>query len=421
MPHAVRATFGFENANAAGALFAMLALAVWFFPGKSRWVVVLKAILSATALFLLSLTASRGGLVALFAGCVGIWVSSGSRVAWRRWPVGLGVAVLIVSLIFVPGKLGHRLAASSPEEGSLSSRFVVYESIPHLMASAPEGWGVGQAASAYENWFQPLSDTRHYKNLLSTHGTWLVEFGWVGRFLYLIGWLLVLLVAWRVHVSFGIWIAWGTACLFSHLGKDWMLWIVPGIALIMVASKSPDGRKLPSREALLVLTGIALGLLLLVAFGFSKNSIRKEGDLLVFGNGGEMVYYQPDENVLGTTWGKDLRSIGGATVAMDWYALKHTKLKQIIFTGNPKVPKEARLEDATLFWINPPEKINEAQRELMLSAKKRVFLWGELRSDANPYELIRWAKDSGVDWIDLRGCGFFIPADKFLNEEVLKY
>jgi hypothetical protein len=414
IPLAVRATFGFANPNAAGALLALLALAVWLLPGKGRRVVVLKTILSATALVLLSLTASRGALIALLAGGVAIWVASGSPIPWRRWPIGLGVAVLIVSLIIVPGKLGHRLAASSPEEGSLSSRFVVYGAIPRLMVAAPGGWGLGNSASAYENWFQPLDDTRHYKNLLSTHGTWLVEFGWLGRFLYFIGWLLILLVAWRIPVSFGIWIAWGTACLFSHLGKDWILWIVPAIALLMVVCKSSDGRKLPSREAFLVLTGTALGMMILfIGLGFPRNSVRLNGALLVFGNGGEMVYYQPDTNVLGTTLGKDLRSMGGATVAMDWDALKHTKLKQIIFTGNANVPPEARLEDASIFWINPPEVLNEAQRQVMLSAKKRLFLWGELRSDANPYLLSRWAKASAVDWIFLRGSGLFVPPDKF--------
>ena len=113
--------------------------------------------------------------------------------------------------------------------------------------------------------------------------------------------------------------------------------------------------------------------------------------------------------------------MGGATVAMDWDALKHTKLKQIIFSGNSKVPAEARLEGASLLWINPPEELNEVQRQLMLSAKKRVFLWGELRSDANPYLFRRWAKDSAIEWVDLPGSGLFVPPDKFLSEGILMY
>jgi len=417
MSLAVRATFGFQNPNAAGALLAMLALAFWLIPGKGRLPLILRLAASLLCLAMLSLTASRGALVALLAGGLAWWVAAACPIPWTRWRTLLVLALVMIALLVVPGKLGHRMIASSPEEGSLSSRLVVYESIPRLMALAPGGWGIGQSASAYENWFQPLDDSRHYKNLLSTHGTWLVEFGWIGGFFYIIAWLLVILATWRNPVSFGIWVAWGMACMFSHLGKEWILWIVPFAALVMAICQSPDGRKLPSRAAMLTIAGAAFGLIfLMVAFGIFKNSIHKEGGMLVFGNGGEMIYCQPDESVLGTTWGKDLRSMGGVTVVMDWDTLKHTEGKKIIFSGNPKIPTELRLEDATLFLVNPPEKLNDAQRQLMLSAKKRVVFWGELRSDANPYLLHCWANDSGIDWIDLRGCGFFVPASRVLIE-----
>jgi hypothetical protein len=42
---AMRATFGFSNPNAAGALFTMVALGIWLLPGKSRWAMALKAMM----------------------------------------------------------------------------------------------------------------------------------------------------------------------------------------------------------------------------------------------------------------------------------------------------------------------------------------------------------------------------------------
>ena len=409
---AMRATFGFSNPNAAGALFTMVALAVWLLPGKSRWAKALKATVTMVVIILMAMTASRGAVIALLVGGVAWWLAAGRPVPRKGWPIVTVAGLLVVTLIILPGSMGKRLAHSSLQEPSLACRMEVYRAIPQLLVSAPGGWGSGQAAAAYEHWFQPINDTRHYKNLLSTHGTWLVEWGWMLRFLYLMVWGAVLLLAWRVPVSFGIWIAWGAACCFSHLGKEWGLWVIPIAALLPVFWCLRNEMWKPSwRQWLSVGVTALAGCLLLAALGISGNTIRKSAHSIVVGRGGDL-FYQPDERVLGTAWGKIMREQGNVIVATDWEGMKQAVSGRIVFSGDAPVPMGVSLPGCSLLWINPPPKLDEAQRKVVLSAKKSLFLWGQFRTDANPKALRVWAAQSGVTWADLPGTGLYVPGDK---------
>ena len=409
---AMRATFGFSNPNAAGALFTMIALGVWLLPGKSRWAMALKATVTMGGIILMAMTASRGAVIALLVGGVAWWLAAGRPWPRRRRPIVAVAALFLGVMIVVPGTMGKRLARSSPKEPSLACRMEVYRAIPQLLVSAPEGWGSGQAAAAYEHWFQRDGDIRHFKNLLSTHGTWLVEWSWPIRFLYLMGWGVVLLLAWRVPVVFGIWIAWATACCFSHLGKEWGLWVIPIGVLLPVFWNGINTRLMPPLRQWLVVGGAALtGCLLLGALGISGNTIRKSTHSIVVGRGGDL-FYQPDERVLGAAWGKLIRAQGNGTVATDWEGMKQAGSGRIVFSGNAPVPPEASLPNGALLWINPPPKLDDAQRKVVLSAKKSLFLWGQFRTDANPMGLRLWAAQSGVAWADLPGTGLYVPGEK---------
>jgi hypothetical protein len=409
---AMRATFGFSNPNAAGALFTMIALAVWLFPGKSRWAKALKATVTMVVIILMAMTASRGAVIALLVGGVAWWLAAGRPIPGKGWPFVAVAGLLVVALIILPGSMGKRLACTSPQEPSITSRVEVYRAIPQLLLSAPGGWGSGQAAAAYENWFQLENDTRHYKNLLSTHGTWLVEWGWPPRFLYLMGWGVVLLLAWRVPVAFGIWIAWGAACCFSHLGKEWGLWLIPIAALLPVFWNGRKTRMMPSlRQWLSVGVTALAGCLLLAALGILGNTIRKSAHSIVVGRGGDL-FYQPDERVLGTAWGKIMREQGNVIVATDWEGMKQAVSGRIVFSGDAPVSPGASFSGRSLVWINPPPKLDEAQRKVVLSARKSLFLWGQLRTDANPMTLRSWASQSGVAWVDLPGTGLYVPGEK---------
>ena len=390
----------------------MVALAVWLLPGKSRWAMALKATMTMGGIILMAMTASRGAVIALLVGGVAWWLAVGRPWPRRRRPIVAVVGLLVVALMILPGSMGKRLAHSSFQEPSLACRMEVYRAIPQLLVSAPEGWGSGQAAAAYEHWFQRDGDIRHYKNLLSTHGTWLVEWSWPIRFLYLMGWGVVLLLAWRVPVVFGIWIAWATACCFSHLGKEWGLWVIPIGVLLPVFWNGINTRLMPPLRQWLVVGGAALtGCLLLGALGISGNTIRKSTHSIVVGRGGDL-FYQPDERVLGAAWGKLIRAQGNGTVATDWEGMKQAGSGRIIFSGDAPVSPGASFSGRSLVWINPPPKLDEAQRKVVLSARKSLFLWGQLRTDANPRALRAWAAQSGVTWVDLPGAGPYVPDDK---------
>ena len=407
-----RATFGFSNPNEAGALFAMIALAVWLFPGRSRWAMALKAMVAMAAVIMLSMTASRGALVALLAGGAAWWLAAGRPFYRRWWPIVAVAALLLVALVTFPGTMGKRLARSSSQEPSLVSRMEVYRAVPKLLVSAPGGWGSGQAATAYENWFQSDNDIRHYKNLLSTHGTWMVEWSWLLRFLYLMAWGVVLFLAWRVPVVFGIWMAWGTACCFSHVGKEWGLWVIPVIALIPVFwSRRNTDQMLSWRQWLGVGVTALTGCLLLALLGMSGNTIRKSTHSIVVGKGGDL-FYRPDERVMGSAWGKIMRSRGDISVATDWEGLKQQGSGRIVFSGEAPVSAGASLPEGSLLWINPPPKLDDAQKKAVLSARKSLFLWGQFRTDANPMALRAWAAQSGVAWVDLPGAGLYVPGEK---------
>jgi len=409
---AMRATFGFSNPNAAGALLTMVALAVWSLPGKSRWAMALKVMMTIVVIILIAMTASRGALIALLAGGAAWWLAAGRPVPRKGWPFVAVAALFLGVMIVVPGTMGKRLACTSPQEPSITSRVEVYRAIPKLLLSAPGGWGSGQAAAAYENWFQLENDTRHYKNLLSTHGTWFVEWGWMLRLLYLMGWGAVLLLAWRVPVSFGIWVAWGTASCFSHFGKEWSLWMIPIGSLFFVAWKLRNNAQMPSWRQWGWVCGSVIGVaLLLTALGLSGNTIRKSAHSIVVGRGGDHFYY-PDERVLGTAWGKIMRERGNVIVATDWEGMKQAVSGRIVFSGNAPVPMGVSLPGCSLLWINPPPELDEAQRKVVLSVRKSLFLWGQFRTDANPRALRAWAAQSGVMWADLPGTGLYVPGDK---------
>jgi hypothetical protein len=320
--------------------------------------------------------------------------------------------LMLGAMIVMPGTMGKRLAKTSPQEPSLASRMEVYRAIPQLLVSAPGGWGNSQAAAAYESWFQSLNDTTHFKNLLSTHGTWLVEWGWPLRFLYFMAWGAILLLAWRVPVSFGIWVAWGTASCFSHIGKEWSLWMIPIGSLFFVASKLRNTAKVPSWMQWGWVCGSAMDVaLLLGALGFSGNTIRKSAHSIVVGRGGDL-FYRPDERVLGLAWGKSMRRRGDVTVATDWEGMKLQGGARVIFSGDAQVPPGASLSDQSLLWINPPPKLDDAQRRVVLSARKSLFFWGQFRTDANPSALRSWAAQSGVGWVDLPSAGLYVPGEK---------
>lgn len=401
----------------AAALFAMLAVAVWGFGGKGQqirsvsfWLCL--GLSTFLAGFVVA-TASRGGMVALAAGLAGGWVVAGFPRVTSRRAVGIVLAVCVLLGFAAAGRMGERMADSSLEDGSITSRLAIFKVVPAMLAASPQGWGVGESAEAYQNWFQALDDTRNYKHLLSTHVTWMVERGWGFRFVYLLGWAAILMLCAKVPASFGVWIAFGVAGVFSHVGGDWRLWIVPGLALAWALANRARRKDWPPKRAWGYGLAIAAGLtLMLWIIGHQQGrKIFHTGWGVTVGRGEpETWFFSPDPAVLGSNYGKAVRPLKSAGVAWTIQPMIRAAPRKIVLSGRSPIPGDtAFAEPYDLVWLNPPAILNETQKHVVERAIEKTIVWGELRTDANPGKLKTWFSTLvGGRWIVARGKGLFV-------------
>jgi hypothetical protein len=243
-----RLDLGFENPNKAAALIVGLLVGVWVFPalveaGKRSNV---KAILWWVALgvsvilgWCLLITGSRGGVCAAIAGLGAVaWLQ---RAEWtkRKFAVVCAFLVLAVVLSFFLPQTERFSPVRSVNDDSIRNRWLLWKNIPAMIVAAPDGWGIGNAGEAFMEWYQAPERTEVYRTLVNSHGTWLVEFGWMGRIAYLLAWALAFRLAWpdkntRLPAApFGTLLAFFLTAVFSSVAEAWSLWIPP-CALLFV-------------------------------------------------------------------------------------------------------------------------------------------------------------------------------------------
>ena len=199
------------------------------------------------------------------------------------------------------------------EDRSITNRLTLWQAAPAMMKDAPQGWGLGNSGKAYREWYQPLDQHEVYRTLVNSHLTWLVEFGWVGRFLYVFGWLSVFLICFPggntrwFSIPFGVWLSFFTGAVFSSVAESVWLWVLPGLALLGVMLKRLKQRQLSMRGGfVLPVAGTAL-LVLAAFFLFPSGGIRKTSHAIIVGNGEPEVWMVADRNVLGKYYGRVLR------------------------------------------------------------------------------------------------------------------
>lgn len=407
---AARADFGFGNPNLAGALFAMLAVGVWGLGSDGRSMFWVWLVLSVVFAGLVVMTASRGAMVALGVGGLAFWIAAGCPKAKGWQIVGLAGATLLLGIFAGFGRMGERVAESSLEEGSIDSRLAIFRVVPAMLSAAPQGWGSGQSAEAYQNWFQAPLDVRAYKHLLSTHATWMAERGWGFRFAYIFGWAAILALCRVAPGPLGVWVAFGVAGIFSHVGGDWRLWIVPGLALIWALVVRMRRHAWPGVRVWRNVAGAALVMTAaLCVIGLATNQGISRGRDMVMAGGHEVWFYAPDAAVLGAASGKVVRKWGAAGVAWAAEALIDAAPRKIILSGRVEVPDFMILPKGyDILWINPPARLDEGGRLILERAAKKTIAWGELRTDASPRLLKEWfEKLPGAHWVNLRGKGLF--------------
>lgn len=249
-----RMDWGFGNPNKTAAFIALLMIAIWALPLIRRWLFWV-ALPAFTALGVcLMHTMSRGGFVAAFAGLgVVLWQLP------RPWPRIHVRAVVIAVTIMLAGAVVLQTTArfaQSYKDRSITNRLEIWKCVPQMIVDAPVGWGVGNAGTAFSNWYQPTSDNERYRTLVNSHLTWLVEFGWLLRVLYVLGWMAVFVLCYAgtaqsktgYGVAFGLWLAFFFASSFSSVAEVPWLWVLPVLGLIAVLTARLRQRIWPTRR-----------------------------------------------------------------------------------------------------------------------------------------------------------------------------
>jgi hypothetical protein len=437
---AARFDLGFGNPNTTAALITCItlaALAPVLLNHRLWW---LSCPTVGLGLLGLVATASRGGFVSLVGGIgvilffrrkeVGDWLRQQSLLFWGLASI---LALLIVFAFIVSGSRFSRW-----NDGSVVNRWTMYRSIPSMIAAAPGGWGWGNAADAWHNWFQPIERHEAYKNLLSTHSTWCVEGGWLFATGYVSLFTAGLIVCcWprseqtgsacdgleRLHqsgVPASMWSAFAISATTTHIGWSLVIWILPVAAVVLsLRVFLRDTRKKAKRVAMsLALVTGALMPLICVFIASNSNTIpihrRVNGDVIVGKGSPTVALVAADRRVDGGRPGK---------LARKW-AL--TQRDSLIVTTTPSHPGDDAIEEMwvlgrsaghappgvrRLFWINPPgtqEAVAFAARANQAGSEVIVY-WGRHRSTSQAtwdswHGEIRLLQNAG-DYVDA------IPSD----------
>lgn len=323
-----RLDLGLGNPNKAGAVLATWMIGGWVLAWVGR-----RGFWGALALFAglgvgLVWTFSRGGLLAVIAGMIPVaWALRPRMGRWRWTALALVVAALTALAGAVDGT--DRLAKGvALEDPSAANRLVVWSSAPAMMADAPGGWGFGRAADAYHQWYQPPDREERYLNLINTHLTWMVEMGWVGRFLYAFGWAAVLAACWPSRdrpvraVAFGVWLAFGVAGWFSCIADVPWVWSCPVVAL--VASLVADGlrRHWPDWRMVAGLGGAAgavtMAAICVMAWMAPRLPMVRDGNVVFWGPRPPTTWVLCEPSILGRVYGKTFRSHASGTAGEAW-------------------------------------------------------------------------------------------------------
>lgn len=300
-----------------------------------------------------------------------------------------------------------------------------------MMKDAPGGWGLGTSGHAYNEWYQPLDKNEGYRTMVNSHLTWLVEFGWGGRFLYLLGWLGVFAIclpgaqARWLSIPFGIWLSFFIGAIFSSVAESPWLWPVPVVSLLCALLWRWRRRIWPPKPVWLAAPVTAGGLIVAAFLFFPASSLRKGPHGVVFGQGDPEVWVIVDRKVLGKQCGRALRekqsafSNLGIGFADTVEQLPDIPLKHIILTGTFHADEGLlnRLSNAqTVTLVNPmlyPQELPLHESHL----KNWVVLFGEFSQSPTASS---WAAVTGKgNFHHLPGIGDFIPnwPDQLLHND----
>lgn len=415
-----RMDWGLGNPNKTAALIALLMIAVWSIAYLRKW-----GFWAALAFFTilgicLIHTASRGGIVAL-----GIGVAAVLWTVPRPWPIHK-ITALVVSFWVIVGtsiyletyiRYGQGITHEDP---SIKNRIELWKTAPTMMVDAPNGWGIGNSGQAYLQWYQPLNRHEAYRTLVNSHLTWLVEFGWPLRFLYIFTWFLILILCWPMSnrswsaIPFGIWIAFFVASCFSSVAESIWLWIIPLISLAVVLVDRYIHRKWLQPAVWMLpflLSGTILIILLILGVKHQGLIIKGSVDRVIIGNDAPKTWIILNPKVVGTDYGRALRAhlpSSGIGLVYSVKALSEMDGDKIILCGG--LPQNELHQFETIIshfkqvlLINP----SYYPKEIKIDAPSKIqVIFGEFSQSPS---IDAWESFSGKPIPRLNGKGDFIP------------
>lgn len=405
----LRCSFGFDNPNMAAVLFVCalpLLLWLWFAAwrrgGWLKWTgVILTAAVIITVWHAMSLTYSRGGLVA--AACAMIYV--GGEWLWQRrrgeqgrlrrcktlWGTALLAAVLIGMTCW--NGLGERSAQGFGGDASVTNRVELWGSALQMSVEAPSGTGAGTSGEQYMQWFQPTDRTQGYRTMVNSYLTFLVEHGW----LLFLSAAVVLAAFWAWtrprngdDFSTGLWgsiFGFMIAGLFSTTMEETVLWIFPACcAFLLIVLALWKKRDMNTRVLLGAEIAILLLCLILAMVGWIKSAhdpLNREFGLvdgkttvvaLVPKSAERTLGCMIDENVLGDEYPRLLRTLAlDANVRL---VLHHqaSEADEILCVG--KNVRDMGEHSPLSLWLLAPVEIDETALDGILAknASIRILL-----------------------------------------------
>lgn len=411
--------WGLGNPNKTAALIATLMVGLWALSYIRKWGfwVALTGFMGLG--ICLVHTFSRGGVVALFIGLVPVLVMAPRPWPWKRIAgVVASVWIIIGFSIFLQAheRLGQGIAQ---EDRSISNRLKLWKSTPEMMLDAPGGWGLGNSGKAYMDWYQALDQHEPYRTMVNSHLTWLVEFGWPARFLYIAGWCAIFLVClpdarsrW-LSVPFGVWLAFFISAIFSSVAEEPRIWVIPVLMLVAAVAWRAKTAIWPRRLAWIVPPTSALIILLLIPAFWRGTGIQRTSSAVVMGEGAPAIWIVSDEKVLGSRYGRTLRtfkeSLQGACLGLvdDLEKIPDVSDITLILTGKfTSDPSEAHQKMAgadSILLVNPaiyPQEISGIEE---MDGKLQVWMGDFVQTPACQ----SWA--GGFNSQKMAGIGDFVP------------
>lgn len=223
----------YGNPNKSVVLFACIFLVfMWAFLYLDNPVAVVVGLVGCAVFgFLTVKTGARAGCGCAALGAVILWLARFLRrgCRWRLAILGL-VGVAAVAFLLLGGN-GGRLTAGLGDRGN-SWRMEIWQATPQMMVDAPWGWPTS-SGRAYGDWFQPLKSDYITPTLASDHLTYMVGFGWIGRFLWLFGWFALFAVLGRsvfrggTPLPLALFLSLALTAMFNPILHDWTLWLIP--------------------------------------------------------------------------------------------------------------------------------------------------------------------------------------------------